>query len=104
MKWQILNNQYPISASLPNCFQRTFGNQKSFYRMRRTIFLFLFFVAAQALTAQNKDAEMVQQIVREATENSQLKTLGHQLMDGIGPRLVGTPKMKQAHDWAVDTY
>ncbi|RYZ53078.1 MAG: M28 family peptidase, partial [Chitinophagaceae bacterium] len=72
--------------------------------MRRTIFLFLFFVAAQTLTAQNKDAVMVQQIVREANENSQLKTLGHQLMDGIGPRLVGTPKMKQAHDWAVDTY
>ncbi|HEV7333352.1 MAG TPA: M20/M25/M40 family metallo-hydrolase [Flavisolibacter sp.] len=72
--------------------------------MRRTVFLFLFFVAAQTLTAQNKDAEMVQQIVREATENSQLKALGHQLMDGIGPRLVGTPKMKQAHDWAVATY
>jgi hypothetical protein len=22
-------------------------------------------------------------------------------MDGIGPRLVGTPKMQQAHEWAV---
>ncbi|MDQ3277941.1 MAG: M20/M25/M40 family metallo-hydrolase [Bacteroidota bacterium] len=72
--------------------------------MRRTVVFFLFLVAAQTLTAQNRDSLMVQQIVREATQNSQLKALGHQLMDGIGPRLVGTPKMKQAHDWAVATY
>lgn len=72
--------------------------------MRRTVILFLLFVTAQTLTAQNKDAAVVQQIVQEATQNSQLQTLGHQLMDGIGPRLVGTPKMQQAHDWAVATY
>ena len=25
-------------------------------------------------------------------------------MDVIGPRLVGTPQMKNAHDWAISTY
>jgi carboxypeptidase Q len=25
-------------------------------------------------------------------------------MDGIGPRLVGTPQIKNAHDWAVAKY
>ncbi len=73
--------------------------------MRRTVpFFILLFVAAQTLFAQNRDSVMVQQIIREATENSGLKKLGHQLLDGIGPRLVGTPKMKQANDWAVATY
>lgn len=50
-----------------------------------------------------KDA-IVDAIIKEATENSQLEKLGHELMDGIGPRLVGTPKMQQAHDWAVAKY
>jgi hypothetical protein len=47
---------------------------------------------------------IVDAIIKEATENSQLEKLGHELMDGIGPRLVGTPKMQQAHEWAVAKY
>ena len=47
---------------------------------------------------------VVEAIIKEATENSQLEKLAHELMDGIGPRLVGTPKMQQAHDWAVNKY
>ena len=47
---------------------------------------------------------VVEAIIKEATENSQLQKLGHELMDGIGPRLVGSPKMQQAHDWAVEKY
>jgi len=52
---------------------------------------------------QNKDA-VVEKIISEATGNSQLKKLAHELTDGIGPRLVGTPQMKKAHDWAVEKY
>ena len=51
-----------------------------------------------------EQGEIVGQIVREATENSQLEELAHELLDVIGPRLVGTPQMKNAHDWAVNTY
>src|SRR5688500_11560020 len=54
--------------------------------------------------AQSKDSLMVAAIIKEANENSQLKNLAHELMDGIGPRLVGSPKMQQAHDWAVAKY
>lgn len=54
--------------------------------------------------AQSKDSLIVAAIVKEATENSHLQKLAHELMDGIGPRLVGSPKMQQAHDWAVATY
>lgn len=47
---------------------------------------------------------VVDAIVKEATENSQLEKLAHELMDGIGPRLVGSPKMQEAHDWAIAKY
>ncbi len=47
---------------------------------------------------------VVEAILKEANENSQLQKLGQELMDGIGPRLVGTPQMQQAHDWAVAKY
>lgn len=53
--------------------------------------------------AQNTDA-VVESIVKEATENSQLERLAHEMLDVIGPRLVGTPQMKQANDWAVAQY
>jgi carboxypeptidase Q len=71
---------------------------------KRAITLGFMALTINSAVAQNKDAEMVQQIVKEATDNSQLQTLGHQLVDVIGPRLVGTPQMQQAHDWAVKTY
>ena len=48
--------------------------------------------------------EVIDKIIKEETENSQLKQIGHELMDGIGPRLVGSPQMQKAHDWAVAKY
>ncbi len=47
---------------------------------------------------------VVSAIMKEANENSQLQKLAHELLDVIGPRLVGTPQMKQANDWAVAKY
>src|SRR5690554_6395639 len=47
---------------------------------------------------------VVEQIVNEANQNSQLTQLAHGLLDVVGPRLVGTPQMKHAHDWAVAKY
>lgn len=47
---------------------------------------------------------IVEAIIKEAQGNSQLKLLAHQLMDSIGPRLVGTPQMEQARDWALSKY
>lgn len=48
--------------------------------------------------------QVIAAIQKEANDNSQLEQLAHELMDVIGPRLVGTPQMKAAHDWAVATY
>ena len=66
-------------------------------------FLFLFLLSGFLSKAQSNDA-VIEEIIREVNENSQVELLAHELMDGIGPRLVGTPEMKQAHDWAVAKY
>jgi carboxypeptidase Q len=72
--------------------------KKTFYLLSISLIL-----SGNLVNAQSKDP-VVQEIIKEASENSQLKQLAHELMDGIGPRLVGTPQMKQAHDWAVAKY
>lgn len=54
--------------------------------------------------AQQSRNTVVDAMVKEATENSQLKPLAHELLDVIGPRLVGTPQMMQAHEWAVKKF
>ncbi len=56
-------------------------------------------------TANQVSAQtVIEKIVQEETKNSQLQALAHELLDGIGPRLVGTPQMKKANDWAVEKY
>lgn len=71
---------------------------------RRTITLLLsatiLFCGA---VAQKKDSVIVSNIMKEAND-PQLKKMAHELFDIIGPRLVGTPQMKQANDWAVNHY
>jgi len=72
---------------------------KNSFRLIITLFLLL------SLTTYSQDKDpIVENIIKEANENSQLERLGHELMDVIGPRLVGTPQMKKANDWAVAQY
>lgn len=73
-------------------------------RKKTFLIAVLFINFSYSAWSQNKDSVVIQQIVTEATENSQLQSLAHQLVDVIGPRLVGTPQMQQAHDWAIKTY
>ncbi|MBL4605161.1 MAG: M28 family peptidase, partial [Flavobacteriaceae bacterium] len=72
--------------------------------MKKIYILFLLFMTSSAVLSAQSTDEVVQNIIKEANENSQLEKLGHELMDVIGPRLVGTPQMKQANDWAVAKY
>ena len=60
--------------------------------MRKTALLLLnaFLLTGIIGFAQNRNKEVADAIVKEATENSQLEKLAHELMDGIGPRLVAT--------------
>ncbi len=74
------------------------------YQPMAKMALLLFFVFSSAiLSAQNNDP-IVDSIVAEAFKRSQLKPLAKELLDGIGPRLVGSPNMQQANDWAVEKY
>lgn len=82
--------------------------KNNIYRLRQTV---LSTVAATGMAlvmlpamAQKPDTTLIKKIIAEGTNNSQLKNLGHELLDGIGPRLVGTPQMKTAADWAVKTF
>ena len=65
--------------------------------------LFAGLLLVTVVSAQVKST-VVDAILREGNENSQLEVLAHEIMDKIGPRLVGSPQMQQAHDWAVATY
>jgi len=60
-------------------------------------------ICFNSLNAQDKNP-VIESIIKEANDNSQLENLAHEMLDVIGPRLVGTPQMQQAHDWAVAKY
>ena len=57
----------------------------------------------QTPTEEVKDI-VLENIIDEVNNRSQLENLAHELFDVIGPRLGGTPQMKNAHDWAVNKY
>ncbi|MFT3751054.1 MAG: M20/M25/M40 family metallo-hydrolase [Agriterribacter sp.] len=71
--------------------------------MKKNVLLLVFSFLCIISNAQN-DSVIINAIQKEGTENSQLEKLAHELLDKIGPRLVGSPKMQQAHDWVVSTY
>lgn len=53
----------------------------------------------------NRDEQLnpvVQNFVNEVQNNSQLETMAHEFLDGIGPRLVGTPEMLQSNNWTAE--
>lgn len=77
-------------------------NKNRHMKLKRYVFVALILSCGYSF-AQTKDA-IVDAIVKEANENSQLEKLGHELMDIVGPRLVGSPQMKIANDWAVKKY
>jgi len=73
--------------------------------MKNLIKLFLAFVLLFSgnIYAQDKDS-VIEGIIKEATENSNLERLAHELLDVVGPRLVGTPQMEHASKWAIEQY
>jgi carboxypeptidase Q len=61
-------------------------------------------LCGSTVLAQTPNKAVIDAIMKEGMQNSQLEKLARELMDGVGPRLVGTPQMKQANDWAVAKY
>ncbi len=73
-------------------------------RIKIALFTLAFAVQIVCQFAFAQEDPIVAAIIKEANENSQLKRMSHELMDGIGPRLVGSTKMVQASDWAIAQY
>ena len=64
----------------------------------------IFLLAAMPLTAQAPSlTEVYAQIKAEETNNSKIMWIIHEIADVYGPRLTGTPDLKHADDWAVQT-
>ncbi|MCC9041662.1 M20/M25/M40 family metallo-hydrolase [Myroides sp. M-43] len=61
-------------------------------------------IFSSSLAIAQKQDPIVDAIVKEGTTNSQLRNYAFELMDVIGPRLVGTPQMMQAHNWVKNQY
>lgn len=70
--------------------------------MKKQLILMAMALFVLALPARSQD--VVDQIIKEANENSMLEQLAYEMLDLNGPRLVGTPQMQNAHNWAVDRY
>lgn len=54
------------------------------------------------IASQEKLNPIVERFVKEVNDNSQLEDMAHELLDGIGPRLVGTPEMLSANEWSAN--
>jgi hypothetical protein len=60
---------------------------------------------AAALPAEERvDLDMITRIRDEGFRNSQVMALASELVDGIGPRLTGSPGMKLANQWAQQKF
>lgn len=77
-------------------------------KSHKTIALSLLILTAQFTAAQwgpqrtpKEPDPIVKSFVEEVENNSQLEELAFELVDVIGPRLVGSPGMEQANDWTV---
>ena len=57
------------------------------------------FAGASAAYPQTVDSD--NQIVDEGLNRSEVMKLAHELVDGIGPRLSNSPKMREAEEWAI---
>lgn len=75
--------------------------QTSLFRKKSVLSTSLVLLSFSSFAQSNTT---IDNIIKEETENSQLAQLGHELLDKIGPRLVGSPQMKKANDWAVAKY
>lgn len=60
------------------------------------------FASLPAWSQEKIDLEMVSRIRYEGFRNSKVMEIASGLMDGIGPRLTGSPNAKRANEWTRD--
>jgi len=73
--------------------------------MKRIFTLITVLTIMLAPFAQAQDQKtVIDNMIKEANDNSMLEKLAYELLDKNGPRLVGTPQMNSANDWAAAKY
>ncbi len=73
-------------------------------RLSKSLLLVLLVFLSVYTQAQYGDSTIIASMMKEGFDNSQLKPLAQELMDEIGPRLIGTSKLQKANDWLVSKY
>lgn len=69
-----------------------------------TFLLCCVLLAALPMMAQAPGvSDMYAQIKAEETNNSKIMWIIHEVADVYGPRVTGTPNLKEADDWAIKT-
>ncbi|OEK04746.1 M20/M25/M40 family metallo-hydrolase [Roseivirga misakiensis] len=73
--------------------------------MKRLLTLLMLLTFCLAPLAQGQDQKtVIENIIKEANGNSQLEELAYEMLDKNGPRLVGSPQMQAANEWAVNKF
>ncbi|MCL7962787.1 MAG: M20/M25/M40 family metallo-hydrolase [marine benthic group bacterium] len=84
------------------------GRSVEWSQRAAAIWLLALVLSAPGLDAQvaseTVDLADVSRIRAEGLENSQIETLGHRLTDVIGPRLTGSPGMREASRWTAEKF
>src|SRR5947207_11211056 len=68
----------------------------------KKIALAILLTALPLFADDTPDLTMQTRIRQEGFRNSKVMDLASELMDGIGPRLTGSPNMKRANEWTRD--
>ena len=74
--------------------------KKSFFAVAAALAAFSTPVLAQAPAV----SPVISRIWTIGTDSSRTEQLSHVLFDSLGPRLTGSPDLKRANDWLVQTY
>jgi hypothetical protein len=69
--------------------------------MKKTLLIAALAAALPLLAADTPDLAMQQRIREEGFRHSQVMEIASGLMDGIGPRLTGSPNMQRANEWTM---
>ena len=75
--------------------------------LRRTLSIIsaaALFGALPAAAQQGSSDQTLQRIWRLGMDSSHVQSLAHTLFDSIGPRLTGSPGIREASDWVISMY
>ena len=72
--------------------------------MRHLLLAATALIAAAPLAAQSVDRDMVNKIIDQGTNQSQVMQIAQHMTDVIGPRLPNSPQMREAERWAQEKF